>query len=230
MRKKLLSVIILLSLMGVGLVYAQESGYLLNISNSNTDIDTVISNSTVIENVTLNNGTLNLQINADNISSVKINGINYTAQSQPLPSQTIGAPEVIITYFGENAVPDGLINFPNPWIDFFNNQSKPPYYYSWNLTIVNINPVSGLGVPLERAFQPLVTKYPMLAISHVTIPNQPYGYGNLTLWCDITGFNGRMDKQCMVLFSYSQLNIEEVNNLTKDIIAQLTPAIIDWYS
>jgi hypothetical protein len=230
-RKKLPLVIVLLSLMSVGLVYAQESGYLLNISNSNANIDTVISNSTVIENVTLSNGTLNLQINADNISSVTINGINYTAQqSQPLPSQTPGAPEVIITYFGENAVPDGLVNFPNPWIDFFNNQSKPPYYYSWNLTMVNINPVSGVGVPMDRAFQPLVTKYPMLAISRIAVPNQPYDYGNLTLWCDTTGFNGRMDKQCMVLFSYSQLNIEQVNNLTQDIISQLTPAIIEWYS
>jgi len=217
--------------MGIGLVYAQESGYLLNISNSNTNIDTVINNSTVIQNVTLSNGTLNLQINADNISSVTINGINYTAQqSQPIPSQASGVPAVIITYYGENIVPGEIVNFPNPWLDFFNNQTKPPFYYSWNLTMVNINPVSGVGVPMERAFQPLVTKYPMLAISHVNVPNQPYGTGNLTLWCDTTGFNGRLDKQCMVLFSYSQLSNEQINNLTQDIITQLAPAIIEWYS
>lgn len=230
-KKKFIAAIIFLTLISVGLVYAQESGFLINISNSNANINSVISNSTVIENVTLTNGTLNLQINSDNISSVTINGINYTAQtSQQMPSQTPGAPAVIVTYYGENKVPDGLINFPNPWIDFFNNQSTPPFYYSWNLTLVNINPVSGVGVPMERAFQPLVTKYPMLAISHVAVPNQPYGTGNLTLWCDTTGFNGRLDKQCMVLFSYSQLSNDQVNNLTQDIITQLTPAIIEWYS
>jgi hypothetical protein len=230
-KKKLLVAIILVSLMGVGLAYAQESGYLLNISDSNASINTVINNSTVIENVTLSNGTLNLQINADNISSVTINGINYTAQqSRPVPSQTPETPTVIITYYGENIVPGGLVNFPNPWIDFFNNQSTPPFYYSWNLTLVNINPISGVGVPMERAFQPLVAKYPMLAISRTAIPNQPYNAGNLTLWCDTTGFNGRMDKQCMVLFSYNQLSNEQVDNLTKDIITQLTPAIIEWYS
>lgn len=231
MKKKLLAAIILLSLMGVGLAYAQESGYLLNISNSSANIDTVISNSTVIENVTLSNGTLNLQINADNISSVTINGINYTAQQpQPIPSQTPGAPAVIITYYGENRVPDGMVGFPNPWYDFFGNQSAPSYYYSWNITVVNINPVNGLGVPMQRGFEPLVTKYPMLATSFVDVPNMPYGTGNLTLRADVTGFNGRMDKQCMVLFSYSQLSNDEVNNLTRDIIAQLTPAIIEWYS
>jgi hypothetical protein len=230
-KKKLLAAIILLSLMGVGLAYAQESGYLLNISNSSANIDTVISNSTVIENVTLSNGTLNLQINADNISSVTINGINYTAQQpQPIPSQTPGAPAVIITYYGENRVPDGMVGFPNPWYDFFGNQSAPSYYYSWNITVVNINPVNGLGVPMQRGFEPLVTKYPMLATSFVDVPNMPYGTGNLTLRADVTGFNGRMDKQCMVLFSYSQLSNDEVNNLTRDIIAQLTPAIIEWYS
>jgi hypothetical protein len=230
-RKRLIAVIILLSLIGVGLVYAQESGYLLNISNSNANIATVINNSTVIENVTLTNGTLNLQINSDNISSVTINGINYTAQqSQPMPSQTPGEPAVIITYYGKNMVPGGIVNFPNPWIDFFNNQSAPPFYYSWNLTLVNINPVSGVGVPMGKAFQPLVAKYPMLAISHVDVPNQPYGTGNLTLWCDTTGFNGRLDKQCMVLFSYSELSNDQIINLTQDITTQLTPAIIEWYS
>jgi hypothetical protein len=49
-------------------VYAQETGYFFDITKSNATSSTGISNSTVIENVTLTNGTLNLQINADNIS------------------------------------------------------------------------------------------------------------------------------------------------------------------
>jgi hypothetical protein len=229
MKKKLFAVIVLLSLIGVGLVYAQENGYLLNITNSNANLTTTISNSTVIENVSLTNGTLNLQINADNISSVTINGINYTA-AQPSPSSTPYAPAVFITYYGENTVPDGIVGFPNPWYDPFTNQSAPSFYYIWNLTMVNINPVNGVGVPMERAFQTLVTKYPTLATVHMDIPNTPYGSGNLTLRCDTTGFNGRMDKQCMVLFSYSQLSSEQINNLTQDMITTLTPAIIEWYS
>ena len=226
MKKRWLAAAILLASVSLGLVYAQENGYFLSISDSNANISTVISNSTVIENVTLSNGTLNLQINADNISSVTINGVNYTAQPSPSPAE----PTVIMTYYGENTVPDAIEGFPNPWFDPFTNQSAPSFYYSWNLTMVNLNPVSGVGVPLERAFQPLVTKYPTLATVHVTIPNTPYGSGNLTLRCDAVGFNGRMDKLCMVLFSYSQLSTDQIVNLTQDMITLLTPALIEWYS
>jgi hypothetical protein len=136
---------------------------------------------------------------------------------------------VIITYYGENMVTPGLTGFPNPWMDFWYNQSTPPFYYSWNLTVVNINPVSGVGTPMGPALEPLVAKYPMLAISHVTVPNAPPGTGPLTLWVDTTGFNGRLDKQCMVLYSYSQLSSDQITSLTQDLTTQLTPAIIDWY-
>lgn len=227
MKKKLLAVIFLLILLGVGLVYAQENGYFLDITNSNANINTSISNSTVIENVTLANGALTLNINADNISSVTINGINYTATQ---PSATPGPPVVILTYYGENIVPDEIVGFPNPWYDPFTNQSAPNFFYSWNLTVVNINPVNSFGVPIQRAFQSLVAKYPQLATAYMDVPNQPYGTGNLTLRADTVGFNGRLDKQCIVLFSYSQLSNDQIINLTQDLINQLTPAIIDWYS
>jgi hypothetical protein len=75
-KKVVLAVVALVLIIGIGVVYAQETGYLFDITNSNANINTAISNSTVIENVTLTNGTLNLQINADNISTVTINGIN----------------------------------------------------------------------------------------------------------------------------------------------------------
>jgi hypothetical protein len=115
-------------------------------------------------------------------------------------------------------------------MDFWFNQSTPLFYYSWNLTLVNINPVSGVGTPMGSAFESLVAKYPMLAISHVAVPNAPPNTGPLTLWVDTTGFNGRMGKQCMVLYSYNQLSSDQINNLTQDLKAHLTPAIIDWYS
>lgn len=229
MRKKWVGIIFLLSLLGLGLVYAQESGYFLNLTNTNAEINTSINNSTVIENVTLSNGTLTLNINADNISSVTINGVNYTSNGAA-PTQTSNEPRVIISYYGENKVPEGIVGFPGPWLDFWTNQSAPSFYYSWNLTVVNINPVNSFWVPIQRAFQPLVAKYPQVAIAYTDVPNQPYGSGNLTLRADTVGFNGRLDKQCMVLYSYSQLSGEQVNNLTQDIITQLTPAIIEWYS
>jgi hypothetical protein len=108
MRKKVvLAVAALVLVVSIGVVYAQETGYFLDITNSNANIQSAITNSTIIENVTLTNGTLNINVNADNISSVTINGINYTA-SQPTttPKPTTPAvPTVIITYYGENIVP-----------------------------------------------------------------------------------------------------------------------------
>ena len=75
-------VVALVLIVSIGVVYAQETGYFLDITNSNASINSSITNSTVIENVTLTNGTLNINVNADNISSVTINGVNYTA-AQP---------------------------------------------------------------------------------------------------------------------------------------------------
>jgi hypothetical protein len=45
------------------------------------------------------------------------------------------------------------------------------------------------------ALELLVAKYPMLAISPVTVPSSSPGSGLLTLWVDTAGFNGKMDKQ-----------------------------------
>ena len=68
----------------------------------------------------------------------------------------LSVPKVLITYHGENVVFEGLTGFPNI--------TNHPLSYSWNLTMVNINnPVSGIGVPAERALQPLVAKYPSIS-------------------------------------------------------------------
>jgi hypothetical protein len=227
MNKKLaLLTASLVLIISVGVVVAQESGYFLDISNSNANINTAITNSSVIENITLANGTLNLYINADNISSVTINGINYTAQgSQPAP----GEPVVFITYYGENTVPAGIENFPGPWLDILTKRPAPDYYYSFNLTMVNITPINGVGVPLEKALEPLVEKYPMLVPWNESVPNQGIS-DKLSLRCDTVGFNGRMDKQCLVLYSYSQLSGEEIASLVQDLNAYAAPAIIAWYS
>ncbi len=88
----------------------------------------------------------------------------------------LSTPQVLITYHGENAVPEGLIGFPD---------TSYPFFYSWNITLININPLSGMGVPAERALQPLVSKYPQLVTMNITIPGQ--GISNtLTLRFDVT--------------------------------------------
>ena len=221
MKKRWLAAAILLSSICLGLVYAQENGYLINISNSNANINTVISNSTVIENITLSNGTLNLQINADNISSVIINGVNYTAQQSPNPA-------VIITYCGENVVPSELTGFPNPWIITLTKQPAPDYFYSWNLTLVNIIPLNSPFNIFPRLLQPLTSKYPQL----VTMETYVQGVaGNVTtLFVDATGFGGNPAKSCFVLYSNSQLSNDEIDSLTQNLITQLSPALIEWYS
>ena len=63
MNKKLVAIIVVFILaVTVSLVYAQENGYLLNITNSNANLNTFVTNSTVVENVTLTNGTLDLHV------------------------------------------------------------------------------------------------------------------------------------------------------------------------
>jgi len=129
----------------------------------------------------------------------------------------LSAPKVLITYHGENVVPEGLTGFPNI--------TNYPFFYSWNLTLVNIdNPVSGIGVPSERALQPLVAKYPQLVTIKITNSE------DLTLLLDVTAFTGNMAEQCFVLFANSQLSNDQITSLTEDLNAQLVRALIDWYS
>jgi hypothetical protein len=220
MKKKLLMAIILLSLISVGLVYAQESGFFLNIINSNANINTVISNSTVIENVTLTNGTLNLNINADNISSVTINGINYTAQQSS--SSTPATPTVFLTYYGENIAPEGLTDFPRAWVNKLNNQSAPSFFYTWNLTIANVYSAASPYNVFESALQPLVSKYPQVIT--LTINSRTF------FALDSGSFSSNLAKSFFALYSNTELSSDQINSLTQDLTTQLTPVLIQYYS
>jgi hypothetical protein len=136
----------------------------------------------------------------------------------------LSAPKVLITYHGENAVPEGLTGFPSPWLNVSTNQPAPKFFYSWNLTMININPVSGIGVPAERALQPLVSKYPQLVTIKITNSE------DLTLALDATAFTGNLAKQCFVLYANSQLSGDQISSLTEDLTTYLAPALIEWYS
>lgn len=145
-----------------------------------------------------------------------IGGLAYYFVSQPSPP-----PPVLITYHGENVVPEGIVGFPM--------SNSQPFFYSWNLTMTNLNPLSGIGVPAEHALQPLVSKYPQLATVNMYIPNEGY-IGNLTLLMDATSFSGNMAKQCFVIFAKSQLSSDQIISLTEDLNIYLAPALIDWFS
>jgi len=138
-----------------------------------------------------------------------INGLVLYFIFQPPPP-----PPVLITYYGENVVPEGLVDFPS---------IVPTLFYSWNLTMTNLNPVSGIGVPAESAVQPLISKYPQLVVVRGLS-------GNSTLLMDAVAINGNMARQCFVIFAHSQLSSDQISSLTEDLNTYLAPALIEWYS
>jgi hypothetical protein len=138
-----------------------------------------------------------------------INALIIYFISQPPPP-----PPVLITYYGENIVPEGLENFPS---------ITHPLFYSWNLTMTNLNPVNGIGVPAESAVQPLISKYPQLTTAQGIS-------GDQTLLMDAVAINGNMARQCFVIFANSQLSNDQIDSLTEDLNTYLTPALVEWYS
>ena len=145
-----------------------------------------------------------------------IGGLVYYFISQPPPP-----PPVLITYHGENTVPEGLSGFPSI--------PEQTLYYSWNLTMTNLNPVGGISVSAERALQPLVSKYPQLVAVNMYVTNEGFT-GNLTLLMDAIAINGNMARQCFVLFAKSQLSSDQIVSLTEDLNTYLAPALVEWYS
>lgn len=222
MNKKVSVIAIaLIVVMSVGLVFAQQNGYFINISNSNANLNTSIGNSTVVENVTLTNGTLNLQINADNISSVTINGVNYTTQQTPPAPPSSTEPQVLINYYGINVGASGVLAFAG----FISqetpeNQTGQIFCYTWNITMVNMNAGSPVGgSTVDQALAPLVAEYPQL----VTETIHEIGQGNssqtssLTLMHCCSAFGGNYDKCCFGLYANGPLSNDKINQLTQDL-------------
>lgn len=135
--------------------------------------------------------------------------------------QPSAPPPVLITYYGENTVPEGLASFPSI--------PEQTLYYSWNLTMTNLNPTTGISVPAESAVQPLVSKYPELVSVNMYVPNEGFT-GNLTLLMDAVAIKGNMARQCFVIFANSHLSSDQIISLTEDLNAYLVPALFEWYS
>jgi len=235
MNKKVLVIaVVLIVVVSVGLVYAQQNGYFINISNSNANLNTSISNSTVVENVTLTNGTLNMQINADNISSVTINGVPYSAQQTPSASPSSANPQVLINYYGMNVGAPGVLALAGMISEEPNdNQTGQIICYTWNITMVNMNagsPVGGSAV--DQALAPLISKYPQLVTE--TIPEMWQDNlsqnNSLTLMHCCSAFGGNYDKCCFGLYANSPLSSDQINQLTQDLQTQLISVIINYYS
>ena len=214
MNRKVAAIIIALILViSISAAVAQETGYFFDFTNSNATINSIITNSSVIENVTITNGTLTCYIDADNISSVSINGINYTAvppSNQPLPTYIQGgAVTATIAYYGANTVPPGLTAFPtDPYHAWYEkNQTLPSYgYYTWRLTLQNINSMDSPNVPFDRMLPSFVAKYPELLTRNETEPGTSNLTNVLTVRYDMTRFNANMANWCFVIFTRTELS------------------------
>lgn len=237
MNKKLIVIAVaLILIVSVSLVYAQQSGYFINIFNSNANLNTYVANSTVIENVTLSNSTLDLHINADNISSVIINGVNYTAQATPTASPS-NSPGIIISYYGLNVGPQAILSLTGMISsgDITDQNYTKVICYTWNITMVNLNANQAPGGPiLDQALEPLVTEFPQMIswkppIEVMEGNSSEITYTQTLLAC-CGAFGGNDDKCCLGLYASSPLSSDQIKLLTKDLIAQLTPALIDYYS
>ncbi len=243
-RKLVFAVTALILIISISAVVAQETGFFIDITNSFGNLNTTITNSTVVENMTLTNGTLNIYINADNISTVTINGINYTAQPpSPSPAASTaptysppGTPTVVVVYHGENIVPEGMHNMPTEWIytsdgKMLNTGDRTKvYWYSWNLTLLNFTPVTPPGGAYDEALRQLVPKYPQLITRNATDIDGK-ACNDLTLWCDGTCFSGgNFARNCVILFAHAPLSSDEISALTQDLNDYLTPVIIKYYS
>jgi hypothetical protein len=228
MNKKTMVIIIsLILIISVGVAVGQETGYFLQIFNSNANINSAITNSTVIENVTLTNGTLNINVNADNISSVIINGVNYTAQT----SQSSGAPAIIITYYGADSLPPQLqtVSFTLPtFTDPTTHQAIPSYhYYVWNTTIVNVNVVNSPNNIFDQLMEPLGTQFPAL-LSEFSMWFGDSGASRVR--GEFAGYNANTAKSFLILFTSQTLSEDEVANVTNALKTQVAPTLLDWYS
>ncbi len=233
MNKKFVALTVCLILaVSVGLVVAQETGFFINITNSSGSINTALTNSTVIENVTLTNGTLTLNINADNISTVNINGINYTAQ--PTQPYTAGAPAVTITYYGENSLPPQISQsevIPQSILDASTGQTVTDFtYYAWNITLVNVFVVNSPNNIGSRLLQPLVAENPTLLTMQVGRNSMGLNPEDQTAQGFFVSYNANTAKYVLVLFARTQLSSEEINSLTNDLNTLVAQALLEWYS
>jgi hypothetical protein len=165
----------------------------------------------------LNNGTLNLRINADNISAVTINGVNYTAEPTTSSQPPYTAPSVTITFYGMNVGASGVLAFAGILSNEHSaNQTGQIVCYTWNITMLNmnVNQPPG-GSDFNQALAPLVTKYPELLTEN--IPNA-VGQGvfiQLTLAHCCGGFGGNYEKCCFGLYANSTLSSDQIDQLTK---------------
>jgi hypothetical protein len=193
----------------------------------------------------MTNGTLNLQINADNISSVTINGVHYTTQQTPSAPPSSTEPQALINYYAMNVGASGVVAFAElisqeptdnqtgQTQEPTDNQTGQIICYTWNITMVNMNAGSPVGgSTVDQALAPLVTEYPQLATQTI----REVGQGNSSQTSSLTvmhccgAFGGNYDKCCFGLYANSPLSDDQINQLTQDLRTQLTSVIIDYYS
>jgi len=225
MKKKLLVIALVIVLATVSLVAADETGIItfniinssdtqvgINVSNSTIEGQTNYTNSQAMENITLTNSTLTLNVNGQNITissqggNLSINTQNQTVASNPNPR-----PLLTVSFLGSQPTTHSIVS-ANGTIE-----------YDFNITVsipTSMNYPFGVNATssqVSQALLPLVDKYNLVV-------NNFNGNGNITsaLWVDKPIVDG-MNTFC--LFSYDQFNSTQVGALTNDLFNAFTLAM-----
>lgn len=94
-------------------------------------------------------------------------------------------------YFGMNQVPPGLeANFPSDTIPAGGHVN---YYYSWNITVYNLNPLVGWGDTIKNFLKSEMQTYPQLAT--YTLFGDTYVIGGAA------NFNDKGTKICQAIYT-----------------------------
>jgi hypothetical protein len=138
-----------------------------------------------------------------------------------LNMQENAKPKVKATYNGENTAPSGIpSDFPMHPAGF-----STPYYYCFNITVLNLDTTQGINTPLDDVLRSLIPKYPQFSTW------TPPGADKQAVFTDVRSYSPtHQDRTCIAIFTTSQLTSEQVDSLTADLNAQLEPTVIAWYA
>jgi hypothetical protein len=227
-KKQILVIAVIAVLASVGLVAADEAGIVtINIFNSpNSQINTTISNSTIMgetnytnsqayQNITLTNSTLTLNINGQNVTiSSSGDGLTITGPSQN-PTNPNPVPTLSVAFLKSGPNERGI----------FQGNTSASVQYDFNVTVnvaTSFNYPFGKNVSHDKIVQavaPLASKYNLATNNYrlsdgTTITS--------SVWANMQVVDG---ENVFSLFGNNTLSAEQIKSLTADLFGALTQAM-----
>ena len=224
LKKKLLVIALIIVLVSVSFVAADEAGVItfnifnssgrqvnVNVSNSTVQGQTNYTNSQAMENISLTNSTLTINVNGQNITIISQDGnLIVSAPNQTVIQNSNQRPLLSVAFLGSKSPPKrGIVGNDSVEYDFNVTVSVPT---SMNYPFGAI--VTHLGV--SQMLLPLVGKY------NLVVYNLPLENLTSAQWTDepiVDGMN------TFSLFSHNQLNSAQVAALTIDLYNAFTIAM-----